>query len=235
MESDDGVEEIIKGVEGVNITSPSPTSHAPVVEQKKQRLIVLDLNGLLLYRHFADTPPKALNPTRVGQFYAWKRPYADEFISFLMQHFRVAIWSSAMEHNVTALVKWMLPQEEDQKKLLFQWHQEHCVKVPHPDEKFRGKKPLFKKPLSKVWLKYEEYGRDDVLLVDDSKLKAADNPDGTLLCCPEWDVTQCSNNIDDPHNAALKPPNGYIWKFFLDLSQHPEKSLLEATKSFRPE
>jgi hypothetical protein len=103
------------------------------VSKKSNRLIVLDLNGLLI--------------DRVNGKQRVKRPHLHEFLCFLLENFHVGVWSSAQRHNVRKLVGCVFG-EEQRKQLLFEFDQSKCNAVKHPDP--TEKKTLYKKPLTMV-------------------------------------------------------------------------------------
>jgi len=129
-------------------------------------LLILDMNNVLVYRAFAPTQAKE-KPESVpfndqatllgGKFYTWKRPHLDSFIEYCFNNFTVAVWSSALGHNVNDLVDFVFGDRKSE--LLFVWDQKHCdaVVLPDPVQPILYQKPLFKKPLAKVWAAYPEY------------------------------------------------------------------------------
>ncbi|CAI4210352.1 unnamed protein product [Parascedosporium putredinis] len=72
----------------------------PVVAATRQNLLViLDLNGTLLYRPKASKQPTNFIP----------RPWAVEFVTCCVESFTTMIWSSAQPRNVQAMVTNLLP------------------------------------------------------------------------------------------------------------------------------
>lgn len=86
---------------------PSPADHYLYVAALTSRrlpvprpiLVVMDLNGTLLYRPQPRNRPK--------HFVA--RPVAREFLTYCLTYFRVVIWSSARPENVAGMLKQLLP------------------------------------------------------------------------------------------------------------------------------
>lgn len=157
-------------------------------KNKKRRLIVLDLNGLLIFRVFArdkgNYAHHLATSHKVNDFFVWKRPHVDAFLDWLMDRYAVGIWSSAMHHNVDKLIAWTLG-EERRKRLVFEWDQTKCPQEKHPTHKH---KPLFLKPLASLWEVFPEWNESNTLLVDDSPLKAKRNPPHLLFSPPEWTI-----------------------------------------------
>jgi hypothetical protein len=166
------------------------------VAVKPKRLLVLDLNGLFVHRVYRADAPRDLDTSQavaVGKFWAWKRPHTDAFVVWALDHFAVGVWSSAMQVNVSGLITLVFGTRRSE--LLFELDQGSCVSVPHPHT---TKKPLFKKPLARVWKLHPSY-EGQTLLIDDSPLKAADNPPHVLFCPAEW-TRECT---DVAVNGAL--------------------------------
>lgn len=161
-------------------------------------LLVLDLNGLLVHREYKQEAPHPLpdGHVSVGRFYMWRRKGLDEFLNFLFDHFDVLVWSSAMRKNVELIIEKAFG-EQRVKKLIDIFDQENCIAIkPHPDPK-ETRKPLFLKPLERVWKKHPQYNERNTLLVDDSHLKARENPPNTLFCPKAWSA------YDDFDDAGL--------------------------------
>lgn len=168
---------------------------------RKKKLLVLDVNGLLVATyHTKDQLPLEPYHVKLGNFYVYKRPACEEFLKFCFENFVVGVWSSAQEHNVNNLVDFVL---KDLKSLLaFSWHQIHCTRtnVMHPDN---DRKPIFLKELSKVWALFGpgEYGPSNSLLVDDSPYKALKNPPNTGIFPRSYTADQ----TDDKFLMVLRP------------------------------
>ena len=76
----------------------------PGLGGEKRKLIILDLNGLLVHRERAQSKAvhqlrRAGNPPtrKLGGFFAWERPSMRFFVEFCLENFDVAVWSSAMK------------------------------------------------------------------------------------------------------------------------------------------
>ena len=176
-----------------------------------KRLIILDLNGLLIHRlykseylkckrllqdhyrqnHLTEAVPK-------GNFAVWFRPNVKEFILWLMDHFHVAIWSSVLQHNIQPIVEHLFPDEAERDRLLFWWNQEQCYVEDDPTATDPKKAKSFFKRLSSVWDSVDTTERwlvnqpnnaelrDHTLLIDDNKAKARDNPPFTAIHPRAW-------------------------------------------------
>lgn len=72
-----------------------------LLPQPRNLLVVIDLNGTLLYRPNPERP-KTFTP----------RPYAQSFLSYCIHTFTVVIWSSARPHNVENMCYQLLTKED---------------------------------------------------------------------------------------------------------------------------
>ena len=179
---------------------------------KLKRLIILDLNGLLIQRLYKDDYAKTkhlfkeqsdlgnITPAeRRGNFAVWFRPNIREFLSWLMDNFHVAIWSSVLQHNISPIVETLLSDELQRNRLLFWWNQEHCLVEDDPNATDPKRSKAFFKCLSSVWDDTEITERwllnqpktnldlrDHTLLIDDNKSKVRDNPPFTAIHPRTW-------------------------------------------------
>ena len=162
-------------------------------KDKRIRLIILDMNKLLVFRAFQpklkEEFPKITNAMLMdaellGKHYTWLRPGTRQFIDQCMADYQVAVWSSAQPQNVKLLCDHVFGPDK-RSQLVFEWSQEQCDVVdPHPDPTER--KPLFTKPLSKVVAAFPQFSMDEILIIDDSLLKMSDNPKTSYLLTKEW-------------------------------------------------
>ena len=164
-------------------------SLVPRAAQRAPKLIIVDLNGLLLYRRMAkdkgSQPPPRPADRRAGAFDVWLRPHAASFLEFLLQRFHVAIWSSAQRQNITPLLELLsgggTPLEQ---RCAFVWSQQECTDTgeKHPENRHR---PLFLKDFARVFDAPAHaglYTSTTTLLLDDDAYKARNNPSHTCIC-----------------------------------------------------
>ena len=142
-----------------------------VLEKSKKYLIMLDLNGILIDRKYGKELKANNKCSKVGNFLVWKRPFLDEFIDFLFEHYDVAIWSSVKLWNIQQLVAFIFGDKERKLKLI--WSQDQCEAVENPN--INSKKPLFLKNLSYLWEMFPQYDQTNTLLIDDSDDKSKNN------------------------------------------------------------
>ncbi|KAI2623466.1 HAD-like domain-containing protein [Xylaria nigripes] len=168
---------------------PDPTpdyltlaSHPPfLLPRPRNMLVVIDLNGTLLYR------PKRHHPTSFVE-----RPFARAFLSYCVNTFKVVIWSSAQPKNVQNMCAQLLTPE-DRAKLVAVWARD-SFGLCKSDYKRRV---LCYKRLSALWNDpvvaashpLAEHGAKwsqlNTVLVDDSFEKARSEP-YNLIQIPEF-------------------------------------------------
>ncbi|CAF1048910.1 unnamed protein product [Rotaria magnacalcarata] len=190
-----------------------------------KRLIVLDLNGLLIHRvhkslyvkckpMFKEQYDIGNLPEAVpkGNFAVWLRPNVKQFLMWLMDRFHVAIWSSVLYHNIAPIVEILLPDEHDRSRLLFWWNQEHCFSEEDPAAKDPTNSKVFFKRLTSVWDDVEinerwlmgqpkdSELRNNTLLIDDNKAKVRDNPIHTSIHPRSWKLFEL---YDDNNNLRI--------------------------------
>ncbi|KAJ1488300.1 HAD-like domain-containing protein, partial [Baffinella frigidus] len=153
------------------------------------KLIILDVNGLLVHRIKGKMPP-GITMSPAGTLAGGKlfeRPHLRSFLDFLLPRFAVGVWSTAQDKNVHAMAAHIFGSDY-QKHLAFVMDQSHCTSTSfvHWENKH---KPIMLKNLSKVWdapALAGRYSPQNTLLIDDSPYKAALNPVENAIHPPEW-------------------------------------------------
>lgn len=164
-----------------------------------KRLIILDLNGVLIARQYVEKGKDAPEDgDKLGNFVAQKRPHLDTFLKFLFDNFTVAYWSSIAYYNTKQFGEYAFG--EHYKKLLFMWDQTKCWSFDHPTI---DNKPLFLKPLAKVWKTYPQFNQGNTLLIDDSPAKACFNPEGTLFVPDIWKYGESEDEYLSPKGKLV--------------------------------
>lgn len=165
---------------------------AATTSRSKRRLVILDINNVLLYRVFRyglDEPDKDPriktmldSAVAVGKFYTWDRPGSRDFVRYCLDNFDVAIWSSAWHQNVDLLCSHVFGDRR--KELVFEWDQQKCRPVHDNADKGR---PTFLKPISSVFAEFPgRWDEGSVLIIDDSVSKMAANPTGYYIIADAW-------------------------------------------------
>lgn len=142
-------------------------------------LLVLDLNGALLYR-------------KVGSSSYTPRPLLPQFLSYCLSNHKVLVWSSATPGNVSAICARLFTPEQ-RKTLLGEWARDTFGLTP---AQYVEKTQVYKR-LDRIWanetLQYTHHwsdvggrwGQHNTLLLDDSVLKASAQPHN-LVQMPEF-------------------------------------------------
>ncbi|GIJ89941.1 hypothetical protein Asppvi_008887 [Aspergillus pseudoviridinutans] len=181
---------------------PAPTkeyltrsSSAPKLHPNRQPLLViLDLNGTLIFRKHRRLPPSFA-----------KRTGLDQFLDVLLKNYKVMIWSSSQPETVGAVCEKLFPGEK-RKSLVAEWGRD---KLNLSKSQYRSKVQVYK-TLETVWSNQEiqasypsshqkgrskmkkkaaqgnpRWDQTNTVLIDDSKLKALSEP-YNILEIPEF-------------------------------------------------
>ncbi|KAL4926463.1 NIF domain protein [Aspergillus undulatus] len=150
-------------------------------------LVILDLNGTLIYRKTKKFPPTFSR--RVG---------LDHFLETLVEQYKVMIWSSSQPPTVDAVCQKLFPKP-NRKKLVAEWGRD---KLGLSAAEYNSKIQVYK-TLETVWSSKKiqaSYPRNETkkaaeqasrwdqtntILIDDSKLKALSEP-YNLIEIPEF-------------------------------------------------
>lgn len=156
---------------------PPPTS-LPV---PRRILVILDLNGTLLFR------PSRNHPSRFVE-----RPHARPFLNYCLDTFRLAIWSSARPQNVNNMVCQLLTPEQRAKCVVI-WARD---KLGLSDDDYNARVQVYKR-LSHLWNDAHvrdshpeasaggRWDQSNTVLVDDSFEKGRSEP-YNILPIPEF-------------------------------------------------
>jgi NLI interacting factor-like phosphatase len=138
----------------------------------KHILVVIDLNGTLLYR-----------PSRKSPTVFVPRPFADQFLRYCIQTFKVVIWSSARPDNVRGMCRRLLTKEV-QDLLVATWGRD---KFGLTQDDYNMRVQCYKR-LASVWndaaiqashpdaAAGARWNQTNTVLVDDSAEKARSEP-----------------------------------------------------------
>lgn len=88
----------------------------------RKKLVILDLDETLI--HATKEPLDRVWDFEVYGYKVYKRPGLEEFLLKLMKHFEVAVWSSASDEYVEAIVKVIFPADYPLK---FVWGRSKCT------------------------------------------------------------------------------------------------------------
>ncbi|XP_017973454.1 PREDICTED: uncharacterized protein LOC18604858 isoform X2 [Theobroma cacao] len=94
-----------------------PSLERICISHPKKKLLVLDLNGILV--DVAQKPGEFKPNIRLSGKGVFKRPFCDDFLEFCFSTFNVGIWSSRIKKNVKRLVAFLM--KKWRRNLLFCW------------------------------------------------------------------------------------------------------------------
>ena len=179
------------GDEKIMLPAPQPTQEyldqaagePTTTETPGQILVILDLNGTVLFR------PNRNAKTMI------QRPFLGPFLRYLFENFKVMVWSSARPDTVKSLVSQALDNDL-RSKLVAQWARDSFGLSP---TNYQQNVQVYKN-LKLVWSRsqiqsfhpdYEagsRFGQHNTVLIDDSSIKASAQPHN-LLEIPEFSAT----------------------------------------------
>jgi len=139
-----------------------------------KKLIVLDLDETLVHATSKDI---ANWDFEVGKYKVIKRPYLDDFLKQLSNHYKIGVWSSASDDYVIEVVKKAFPVDYH---LEFIWGRSKCTyKIDYSKIEEQGYADPFAhgnyvKPLKKL-KKLGIAPIEHILIVDDTPFKCAQN------------------------------------------------------------
>lgn len=161
---------------------PNPTaqyiakSNTPLATLAEPRriLVVVDLNGTLLYR-----------PNKHRPFDFVERPHARRFLAYCLDTFHVAIWSSARPDNVHKMLEQLLDKSQ-RSRCLVTWARDHFGLSPGD---YNSRVQCYKR-LTRIWADSTitaagQWDQSNTVLVDDSTEKGRSEP-YNILTIPEF-------------------------------------------------
>ena len=181
-----------------------------------KRLIVLDVNGFLLYRsRHVITGVQRNGFDSIGNN-LYDRPYVRQFLKWLQTRgFYVALWTSATAPVAESLRKHLFTGNIPAP--LFCFSQKECISLPRSESTLG---PVFSKPLSVVWdsdvAKQHGFDKSNTIILDDSFEKQASN----LANCI---ITRTFNaSSAEAVSLSLKElgAKGSLWAYLDGLARH---------------
>ncbi len=177
--------------ESGGVPDPSPLYLArslgpsAVLPEPRRILVVMDLNGTLLFR-----------PSKKRPFDFVERPHAREFMSYCLNTFVVAIWSSARPTNVNKMVARLLSPKQ-RSKCVITWARDQ---FGLSEEDYDMRIQCYKR-LTRIWSDEQvmashpdsasgmRWDQTNTILVDDSIEKGRSEPHN-ILQIPEFSGVQ---------------------------------------------
>ncbi|KAL5376745.1 hypothetical protein DPSP01_010290 [Paraphaeosphaeria sporulosa] len=189
-----------------------------------RKLVILDLNGTLIYRPNSRKQPRKMIA----------RPFLQQFLAYLFDNFVVMVWSSAKPENVSVLVE--IGLGDYRHRLIACWGRDTLGLDP----KHYSMNVQCYKNLTRIWASNEiqrpEFGgrfdQRNTVLIDDSSLKAAAQPHN-LLEIPEFKGVEADTPVQD----VLAEVVGYleVLKMQEDVSKFIHKDPFRANGDWRIE
>lgn len=189
-------------------TRPNPQRR----DMPRRLLVILDLNGVLLYRN-RRKDPKKFDP----------RSDLAEFFEYLFANHEVMIWSSAKPENVESMAK-NLFSEDQHAKLVAIWARDMLRLTP---TQYAARAQVYKQ-LSWVWEDTDieakglktgqgKWSQRSTVLIDDSVMKASAEPHN-LIEVPEFN----GSAEEFKCGSVLSQIAGYLEnvKYAADVSYH---------------
>lgn len=189
---------------------PSPSS--------RPLLIILDLNGTLIYRKHRKLPPSFA-----------KRAGLDEFLDTLMGKYKVMIWSSSQPETVNAVCEKLFPGKK-RKALVAEWGRD---KFGLSKSQYKSKIQVYK-TLDTIWKNKQiqasypgtvpdssGWDQTNTILIDDSKLKALSEP-YNILEIPEFTKSAPSDPTGESIDESVIFPR--VLRRLETLSRHDDVS-----------
>jgi TFIIF-interacting CTD phosphatase-like protein len=131
---------------------------------KSDKLLILDLDETLIHASKNQLP--VIEDFMLDAYYVHKRPYLDQFLVDISQHYSIGIWSSADDAYVEEMVNRVKPPSLTLEIL---WGRSRCsLKRDLAHDTY-----YFEKRLDK--LKKTGFKPDQVIIVDDSPEKSRAN------------------------------------------------------------
>jgi RNA polymerase II subunit A small phosphatase-like protein len=149
-----------------------------------EKLLILDLDETLI--HASPTQVRADFDFQVFHYFVYQRPGLAEFLTTCAQHFKLAIWSSASDDYVRAIVRQIVPPGFT---LEFVWGRSRCTPFATPQIDDYGYYNLdgtshyeYAKRLKKV--RRRGFSLAQTLIVDDTPAKVQQNYGNAIYIKP---------------------------------------------------
>jgi carboxy-terminal domain RNA polymerase II polypeptide A small phosphatase len=140
---------------------------------KDKALLILDLDETLIQSYSKELGRPC--DFRIFEFFVYKRPHLDYFLTEAFSNYKVAVWSTGSDDYVDLLAKEILPEGF---QFEFVWGRNCCTagRMSAEDVDFGYTDPGrvdYIKPIKK--LRNKGYNRERILIVDDSPHKVSNN------------------------------------------------------------
>ncbi|MHA2280150.1 MAG: HAD family hydrolase [Promethearchaeota archaeon] len=150
-------------------------------------LLILDIDETLI--HSTQNSLGRPYDFKVSRWFVYRRPGLEEFISYILDNFHVAVWSSAGVDYVKAIVNNIFSDPD--KDLKFYWDTRRCtIRVDFQYQRYYDIKDLNK-------VRRTGYKKERILIVDDTPDKSERNY-GNAIFIPPFE-----GNLDDRYLYML--------------------------------
>ena len=161
------------------------------MDNTSTKLLILDLDETLVYGTEEKLDIK--EDFTFDKYWVYKRPLLERFLTSIVQHFKIGIWSSAGDEYVTEVVKKIRP---DDVQFEIVWARSRCTKRRDQElDLYYWEKRLDK-------LKKRGFGLEQILIVDDTPHKAKYNF-GNAIYIKEFTGDQTDNELILLHDYLL--------------------------------
>jgi RNA polymerase II subunit A small phosphatase-like protein len=185
-------------------------------------LLILDLDETLI--HATTKKAREDFDFQVYHYFVYQRPGLKNFLMQCAEHFQLAVWSSASDDYVRAVVKQIVPVSVP---LAFVWGRSRCTRFRMPEVDEEGflsldysSKYEFAKRLKKVQRRGFDLAR--ILIVDDTPEKVSQNYGNAIYIKPY---------LAEPNDSELAALAAYLLTLKDEVSvRHIEKRYWRSPK-----
>ena len=149
------------------------------------RLLLLDLNGFLVYKERDKEYECEYECITIPNFKLYIRPGAKEFVSKLLDTYDVAIYTSTTYTNVSKIIKVLFTKDQEQK-LKFIWCRDRTLFDPDYGDDSSVEFFATVKNLDQIWrnpsVNYKRlYNKNNTIICDDDETKVRFNDPANYL------------------------------------------------------
>ena len=126
----------------------------------ERKLLILDLDETLIYATEEKLEREA--DLLVGQYFVYKRPFLEMFLTFCFENFEVAVWTSSTANYSAQIIENIFDPDF---QISFFWAREKCTISFDAGERIN----FYEKKISKI--RRRKYDLKSVIIVDDSPEK----------------------------------------------------------------
>lgn len=159
------------------------SSSAVDAELDNTRLLITDLNGVLCRKHPKGEGPLPSGWVESKSYWIEPRPGAKDFISYCLEKWNMAVWSSTTYPNSQPMVD-ALFTEEQKRRLVFVWYRDRTRLDPEFSDKphiqsfdtVKNLEDVYSHPFfDRKWTKR------NTIIIDDSPTKTRFNPPANVF------------------------------------------------------